>query len=374
MQYSEFGKTGFKISKLGFGAMRLPMHEDEDGKQHVKTDEAIEMIHFAFENGVNYIDTAYVYSGGESEVVVGKALKGWRDKVKVATKLPTWQCEKKEDFRILLEEQLEKLDVDCIDFYHFHGLGKGNWEGVILKHDYLSEAEKARDEGLIEHLCFSFHDDPGVMKEIIDGGNFASVLCQYNLLDRANEDSIAYAREKGVGVVAMGPVGGGQLAYPLDYLENAIPESGSCAEIALRFVLANENVNCALSGMGSMRMVEENVAIASTSGPLTGEQIALVEKAVEERKALAELYCTGCGYCMPCPQNVDIPGVFSAMNLDRVYKMPEHARRKYRNLNKKDGSKRNASACVECGTCEPKCPQKIPIIKQLKETDKALSE
>src|SRR3990172_2433813 len=293
MQDRDFGATGLKISALGFGAMRLPTKED-----HVDEEKAIEALHRAFELGVNYVDTAFMYNGGESETVVGKALKGWRDKVVLSTKNPnsgddggTW--------RKTLEKQLQKLDVDRIDVYHMHGI---NWklfeDNIVKPGGPLEAARKAQSEGLFTYLSFSFHDTPENLIRLIDTGEYTSVTCQYNLLDRANEPGIAHARRKGMGVVIMGPVGGGRLGAPSPDIQKLIPGgSKSTPEMAIRFVLSNPNVTCALSGMGSLQMVEENCATASREEPLSEVERAAILAQLEEKKKLAELYCTGCNYC-----------------------------------------------------------------------------
>jgi len=368
MQYREFGSTGQKISMLGFGAMRLPMVET-DGEKHVDADQSIEMIHYAFEAGVNYIDTAYPYCNGESEIIVGRALKGWRDKVMVSTKMPTWQVERTSDYRRFLEEQLRKLDVDYIDFYHFHGLNKERYENVVLRHDLIREARKAKDEDLIKYISFSFHDTPQVLKELIDTGFFETLLCQYNLIDRSNEEALAYAKRKGLGTVVMGPVGGGRLAgLPGEIASKADIKVESSAELALRFVFANRDVDCALSGMSNIGMVQENVAVAGNETPLTEEELEALEQMMDENKRLANLYCTGCEYCLPCPQEINIPRIFEAMNYYRIYGLKEHARSIY------NGLEVRADACVECGQCEEKCPQNIDIRKQLKECAEVFSD
>ena len=365
MQYRNFGKTGLRISALGFGAMRLPMKGE-----HVDEDKAIETIHRAFELGVNYIDSAYFYNNHESEMVVGKALKGWRDKIIVSTKNPDGSVDAA-TWRKVLEEQLRKLDVDKIDVYHFHGLNWSEFEDHITRPGGAMEAaRKAQDEGLFTYLSFSFHDSPEALVKLVDTGEFTSVTCQYNLLDRANEPGIARAHEKGMGVVIMGPVGGGRLGAPSPEIQQLLPGgSKSTPEIALRFVLSNPNVSCAISGMSEVKMVEENCATASREEPLSQEERAAVLAQLEEKRKLAELYCTGCEYCLPCPHGVDIPKNFSAMNAYRVYGLKDHAARRYRELAEKNAS---AAFCEECGQCEPKCPQKIPIIDQLKETEKTL--
>lgn len=367
MQYRKFGNTGVSISSLGFGAMRLPEFE-KDGKWHVDEDKSIRMIHRAFDLGVNYIDTAYGYCHGNSEYVVGKALNGYRDKVNLSTKMPTWLVKETGDYRRLLEEQLRKLGVEYIDFYHFHGLGKQRWEDTVLKFNLLKEAQKAKDEGLIKHISFSFHDKPEVLKELIDAGIFETVLCQYNLLDRSNEEAIAYAREKGVGTVIMGPVAGGRLAAPSEIITRSVKgEVKSTPEVALRFVLGNPNVSCALSGMNSMEMVEENAKVASIEEPLTKEEWDKINAMLAETKKLADLYCTGCNYCTPCPQGIRIPEVFSMMIRHKVFALTESAKREFKRLGIDEWLGKSPVDCIECGVCETKCPQNIKIREQLKQ-------
>lgn len=374
MIYRDFGKTGVKVSVLGFGAMRLPSIE-KNGENHVDEEKSIEMIHKAFEEGVNYIDTAYMYCYGESEVVVGKALKGWRDKVYVSTKVPTWNIEKRDDYRRFLEEQMKKLDVDYIDFYHFHSLDNEKFEQKVLGFKLIEEAEKAKSEGLIKHISFSFHDKPEIMKKIIDTGFFETVLCQYNILDRSNEEAIKYAREKGVGVAVMGPVGGGRLEKADELVNVFAGKYKSGPEIALRFVFSNENVSVALSGMGTIEMVEENCKVASDGNFLSSQDRKILEEWINERKKKNEIPCTGCRYCMPCPSGVAIPDIFNIMNYYRVYGLLDFAKKSYGNIGKRENDERKqADACVECGQCEEKCPQKIEIIKLLKEIHKTLSQ
>lgn len=368
MIYKEFGKTGAKVSALGFGAMRLPMIE-KDGRKYVDEDKAIQIIHRAFELGVNYIDTAPYYCESLSEAAVGKALKGWRDKVYVSTKNPIENASG-DDFRKRLEKSLKNLDVDSIDFYHMWGI---NWnaykDSIDVPNGPLQAAYRAKEEGLIKHMSFSFHDAPENMIKIIDTGNFETVLCQYNLLDRSNEASIAHAHEKGMGVVIMGPVGGGRLGAPSPVIQDMLKgKAKSTAEMALRFVLANPNVTVALSGMSSLEMVEENAAVASIEGTLSSEEMKRIEEMLEENRRLSELYCTGCNYCMPCPSGVNIPHIFRLMNYNRVYGLKDYATDEYAKL-----LDHSASACLECGACESKCPQHLEIINQLKQSHAALS-
>lgn len=366
MQYRDFGNTGIKISALGFGAMRLPTKED--GK--VDVDNAIKVIHRAFELGVNYIDTAHGYHRGESEVVVGEAVRSWNGRVHVSTKNPCREPSG-DAWREMLDISYKRLGLEQIDFLHFHGL---RWESFtnIMKvpNGPLEAALKARDEGLFKYLSFSCHDKPENMKKLIDTGLFATMTVQYNILDQANTEMIAYAREKGMGVVIMGPVGGGRLAAPSDRVESLVPGAKSNPEIAFRFVLANPNVSTAISGMNTIAMVEENAATASRSETLSAEEKERIAASLQEVKKLTDLYCTGCGYCVPCPNQVNIPRNFMLMNHYRVWGLKDYARNMYAGLGdseRKSGMGKKASECVECGECEPKCPQNIPIIEQLKE-------
>jgi hypothetical protein len=371
MQYRVLGRTGLKVSALGFGGMRF---RTADG--HVDEELAIASLRRALDLGVNYFDSAVGYCESESEAVMGKALKGRRADVVISTKYPTWNpyTKKADDCRRILEQSLTRFGVDSIDIYHMHSV---NWESaqeVLLPGGAMDGARTAKQEGLIRHLAFSFHDDAKRMIDIIDAApDFEVVTCQYNLLDRSNEESIAYAHEKGLGVVIMGPVAGGRLGFPSEHLMSMLPGgTKSSPELALRFVLSNPNVTVALSGMNTVEMVEENAATAGREEPLSADERERVLAMLEENRRLADLYCTGCGYCMPCPNGVNIPECFRLMNLHRVYGLTEPARQQYGRLGEEGNM--NADACLECGQCEPKCPQRIPIIEQLKETHKALAK
>jgi len=370
MVYNTFGNTGYKVSALGFGAMRLPMIEVK-GEQVVDEDKAVPLMRRAIELGVNYIDSAPYYCEKHSEAAVGKAIKGFRDKVYISTKNPI-ENSSGDDWMKRLENSLQKMDVDYIDFYHFWGIkleSFKSWQG--LEYGPIEAARKAKEQGLIKHISFSFHDDAKNMPEIIDSGLFESVLLQYNLLDRSNEDNIIYARSKGLGVVVMGPIGGGRLGAPSQVIQGLLEKKPkSTAEMAMRFVLANPNVDISLSGMENIAMLEENVEIASRTGHLTEDEKARVVEMMTENSRLAELYCTGCNYCLPCPQNINIPHIFGIMNNHKVYELTEHAKKQYAEVVNGTGWIKSADAtkCTDCGVCEAKCPQNLPITKQLKET------
>ncbi len=371
MKYRKFGNTGVMVSALGFGTMRLPEYE-KNGTRIVNEEKSIEILHRAFDLGVNYIDSAYGYCGGKSEIIAGKALKGYRDQVYVSTKSPIMSITKKSDYRRILEEQLKKLDVESIDFYHFHSLNKNLWENTVLKFNLIEDAQRAKEEGLIKHISFSFHDKPEVLIQLIDTGLFETLLCQYNLLYQANKDAIAYANKKGVGVAIMGPIAGGRLASRSEIIEKSLGgKAKSTAEVALRFVLSNPNVSVALSGMNSIEMVEENAAVASLDNPLSDEEINRINEILEENRKLAELYCTGCEYCLPCPNGIQIPRIFTILNYYKVYGLKDYAKKEFAKVGKEESYGSSPLDCAECGNCEEKCPQNIKIREKLKE---AISE
>jgi predicted aldo/keto reductase-like oxidoreductase len=355
MQYRPFGNTGVMVSALGFGAMRLPTEEET----------AVHLVQKAIDLGVNYVDTAPGYLKGQSEVFVGKAIKNIRNKVYLSTKNPIENASA-DDWWKRMEASLERLDTDYIDFYHMWGI---NWEvysdRIVAENGPLKAARRAQEEGIIKHLCFSFHDIPENMIKLIDTGEFETVLCQYNLLDRANEEAMAHARERGLGVAVMGPVGGGRLSTPSQAIGGLIGNNSvGTPEVALRFVLANPNVSVALSGMSTDEMIEQNVRIASMTQPLGADEKESIEASLLRFAELSKLYCTGCNYCMPCPMGVKIPRVFELMNLHRVWGLTDTAKSGYQKLVKKGGS---VDPCVLCGNCESKCPQEIKIIEQLQE-------
>jgi len=260
MEYRDIGKTGIKASLLGFGAMRLPTERIE-GEEFVRHEESLQLILKGFEKGINIIDTAYPYCNKQGEKIVGEALKNWKEKnrdsrIYLSTKFPTWMATGRGDYRKYLEEQLKALDTDFIDFYHFHTVNSELFEEKILKFKLIEEAQKAKSEGLIKHICFSFHDTPAVMKKIIDTGAFEAVLCQYNILDRVNEEAMGYARKKGLGVFIMGPLAGGRVP------DLSVPGIES---IALKFIFSNPEVSVVFSGMQKIQDVIENAAVASLS-------------------------------------------------------------------------------------------------------------
>jgi len=364
MQYRRFGKLDWEVSVLGFGVMRLPLVDKETGK--VDEPEAIRMMRYAVDQGVNYIDTAYPYHAGQSEVIVGNTLKdGYREKVKVATKLPVWLVEAEEGFDRHLNEQLERLQIEKIDFYLLHGLNSSSWPKV-RDLGVIRWAEGAIADGRFDYLSFSFHDNFEAFKQIVDDyDNWALAQVQYNYMDvdhQAGRRGVEYAANKGLAVVVMEPIRGGRLAKaPGSVAEvwESATQKRSPAEWALLWVWNQPEVSVALSGMSTMKQVVENVALADRARPgiLTAEELALVDQAREAYKGLAPIPCTNCRYCMPCSSGVEISRIFQMYNEAMMYENPRAARWAYGELKEEQ----RADQCTECGECMDACPQEMDI-------------
>jgi predicted aldo/keto reductase-like oxidoreductase len=380
MQYRKFGKLNIQVSALGFGCMRLPTVGEDAAV--IDEPEATRMLRHAIDQGVNYLDTAYGYHGGNSERVLGRALQdGYRHKVHLATKMPVWLAKKAEDFDRLLDEQLQKLQTDHIDFYLLHALNAHVWPTVRdLK--VTAWAERAIAQGKIRHFGFSFHDKFEVFKGILNDYDGWSVCqLQYNYVDeniQAGRQGVQYAAAKGLGVVVMEPVRGGRLAAPprpvVEILQRAKTHR-TPADWALQWVWNQPEVSLALSGMSTMQQVLENLASANTSEPgsLSKEELAIVAEAREKLRTLFPIPCTDCRYCMPCPNGVWIPFNLDLYNRAIVYEQLESARKSY-NEPRRPGEDVRAAACIECRKCEDLCPQKIPIADWMKKIHEVLGE
>ena len=373
MNFTMLGKTGLRVSRLGFGAMRLPM-QGEGEQARVNRELAIPLLRRAVELGVTYFDTAVFYCNADSQAALGEALEGGlREKVVVSTKNSYHGTDEKEWWK-LLEDSLKFLRTSYIDVYNHHGVNAKLFKETTLPVQG-KWMQKAKDQGLIRHICLSFHDNADGLREIIRTGYPEVITIQYNLFDRQLEDVIAEAHERGIGVVVMGPVGGGRLGATSETLEALVPGIKRVPELAMRFVLANPNVNVALSGMENLAQLEENVKTCGDATTLTAEHKTLIDEQFVRLKEMAKLYCTGCKYCLPCPKEVQIPAVFEAFNRGRVYGLWQSAKNAYNSIGKHDWNKgARAGACVECGECEKKCPQHIPIMAQLREARAALEE
>jgi predicted aldo/keto reductase-like oxidoreductase len=360
--------------------MRLPTNDKVGSGVNVDEKEAITMIRYAIDEGVNYIDTAYPYHGGNGEIVVGRALKdGYREKVKLATKSPVWALRKAEDFDTYLNEQLKKLQTDHIDFYLLHGLDKQRWTN-ILNLNVLQKAESATKDGRIRNLGFSFHDKYETFKEIIDGYS-GWTLCQiqYNYMDANNQagtKGLKYAASKGLAVVVMEPIRGGRLSNPpkaIQEIFDGYKKRRTPSDWALQWVWNQPEVSVALSGMSTMKQVEENLHSASASAPgsLGSRELQVIERAQKAFRERTAIPCTKCGYCMPCENGVNIPVNLELYNDAIVYDDTSTARMRYTRFMTE---KERASACKQCKKCEEKCPQKIPVSEWMLKVHEVLKE
>jgi predicted aldo/keto reductase-like oxidoreductase len=366
MKYRPFGKLDWSASILGFGAMRFPVL----GGDFAKIDEAkaIGMLRYAIDKGVNYIDTAYAYHMGNSETVVGKALRDdYREKVHIATKMPCWLINSQEDMDKYLSEQLNKLGIGKLDFYLLHGLTGERWE-KLSKLNVLGWAERKMDEGAFDHLGFSFHDSFATLKNILDSYDNWT-LCQilFNYMDanyEAGTKGLKYAASKKIAVIVMEPVAGGRLAMPTGDEIQAVWKKAKItrtpAAWALLWVWNHPEVTVALSGMSNMAQVKENLETARIAEPeiLSREELRLYKEVASKYRQLGFVRCSACKYCQPCPNGVDVPTIISFYNeyfmKDRADAVKEEYRRKVK-------PESQAKRCKRCGKCEELCPQHLPI-------------
>jgi len=377
MQYRTFGKLEWRPSALGFGAMRLPVIDGD--RANIDVAEATRMLRYAIDHGVNYVDTAYPYHARHSETLVGRALQdGYRQRVKLATKLTHRMLKEFEDLDAYLEAQLARLQTDHIDFYLLHGLDEKGWQECRAI-DALKWAEQAMADGRIGHLGFSFHDRFEVFQDIVDaydGWTFCQI--QYNYMDeehQAGTRGLKYAAEKGLAIVVMEPLRGGQLAGTpppeVQALWDRAPRQRTPAEWALQWVWDHPEVSLLLSGMSTMEQVQQNIASACDSGPgtLSDEEKALIAQVRDTTRKLCPIPCTGCEYCLPCPNDVNIPRILQLYNEAFMYNDVELARANYGWVK----AEQRADQCIACGECEEKCPQGISIIEWLEKADRLLS-
>jgi predicted aldo/keto reductase-like oxidoreductase len=375
MKYRRLGNKD--VSALGFGCMRLPVIDGDMSK--INEPLATEMLHYAIEHGVNYVDTAWPYHQHQSEPFVGRALQnGWREKVYLATKLPVWSVEKLEDCDKYLNEQLGKLQTDHIDFYLLHGLDGERWP-KLLGIDIFRFVEKAIADGRIGCIGFSFHDNLDQFKPIIDAYDWTFCQIMYNYMDiefQAGTEGLLYAKSKGVDVIVMEPLRGGKLTKQIpESIQQLLDESGidhTPAELALRWVWNHPEVSCVLSGMSTMEQVVENCRIASEAEPNSMQAIEhdIIRKIRDLYLERTTIPCTDCRYCLPCPEGVNIPQIFNIYNDMHIYGDEKWAKGFYRMFVKAENK---ADMCVECGQCEEQCPQEIEIISELKKAHEALS-
>lgn len=350
--------AGEKVSVLGFGCMRFPLTEPGNAAS-IDEEKSTAMIKRAIDMGVNYFDSAYVYHDGKSESFLAKALGSeLRKKVNIATKCPTWHLKCEEDFDKILDEQLSRLNTDYIDFYLMHALDKDRIE-LVKKFNVIDKLNKAKADGKIRHIGFSFHDDLETFKSIIDltpAWEFCQIQLNYiNTEYQAGLAGLEYAKSKGVDVLIMEPLLGGKLANPSPQVANALSPVKSPVEWAMDFLWNRSEVSLLLSGMGAMEQVEANIGYADKAeiGMLSDGDLEMLRKTKAIYDTMALVPCTKCAYCMPCPFGLDIPKIFEAYNMTAVNRADADAI--YKSIEKK------ADACKKCKKCEQVCPQSIKI-------------
>ncbi|AMD17246.1 aldo/keto reductase [Methanobrevibacter sp. YE315] len=376
MQNRLIKKTGEEISPLGFGAMRLPL---KNGK--IDRDKAKELIYYAIDNGVNFIDTAYLY--GDSESFLGEILTDEiKSKVKICTKLPTINVRKYDDMENIFEEQLKRLRLDCIDYYLIHAV---DLKAInrLFKRDLIKFIDKIKSEGKIKYVGFSYHGPKDEFEAIIDSYDWDVVMVQYNYFDenvQASMEGIEYAASKGMGVFVMEPLKGGILAGKMpkeaeEIFKKANPNKSN-AQWAFEWVLNNRNVTCVLSGMNSFEQLNENLAIAEKTTPLSMsfEDMETVELVKRVMRNSLKINCSTCGYCVPCPQGVNIPECMKIYNEKYLFNHKGLINQSlidyYQYVGGIMGNEGSAGLCNGCGKCLRKCPQKLDIVSELKKVKK----
>jgi hypothetical protein len=384
MLYRKLGKANLNVSILGFGCMRLPIKNGSgsgssfsDPNKCIDKEETKKMIQYAIDQGVNYFDTAYSYHNGKSEPLLGIAVKGYRDKVMIATKLPVWLVKEEKDFNKFLDEQMKRLGTDYLDVYLLHGLNRQFWS-KMLQLKVFEFLDQILADGRVRHVGFSFHDDVKIFNEIVDSYDWEICQIQYNFFDenyQAGKEGLTYAASKGLGVVVMEPLRGGKLTDQIPAEVQAIWESAqknrTPAEWALRWVWNHPEVSTALSGVSTMGQIIENVRVANEgkSNSLSEKELSIIAQVKEVYRKMLKIDCTGCAYCMPCEAGVDIPSNFSLYNDLFMFKNPEINVTLYNEL---FSPEQRASACIECGKCEEQCPQHLQIQEALKVVHEAL--
>ena len=389
MKYRKMGSLDWKVSALGFGCMRLPPRKIN--KLRAETDKSIEVIRYGIDLGINYIDTAWPYHLGDSEKIIGKALKdGYRDQVYLVTKLPMFLVTNAKHFDSFLKTQMKRLQTDHLDAYLFHALDQDQFN-KIKRLELIKKMENAKKEGLIRSIGFSFHDTLPVYKEIIDYYPWDITQIQYNYMDtavQATTEGLSYAHSKGIAVVVMEPLKGGTLVNPPQEALNIInsaEQKRPPVDWALQFLWNKPEISVVLSGMNTKKMIRENCASADKSGinSLTPQEQKIIEKLTEEFRKKISVPCTSCGYCMPCPQGVNIPQNFACLNnvtLEKSRFRRILTRRTYRKLQTKktkvnhENPNGNATLCIKCRVCEQKCPQKIQIPQELEKVKQELGK
>jgi predicted aldo/keto reductase-like oxidoreductase len=379
MLYRKVPKTGDELSILGFGCMRLPAHANGGG---IDEERAIRQLRSAIDHGVNYVDTAPAYHLGKSEQVLGRALEdGYREKVRLATKLPPWSVRSRDDMDRILDGQLATLKTDHIDYYLLHSLTEESFArlkklGVL---EFLAAAQK---DGRIRNAGFSSHAELPAFKEMVDSYDWTFCQIQYNYLDEKNQagtEGLEYAHGKNLAVMIMEPLRGGNLGGPVPEEVQTIwdesPVKRSPAQWAFRWVWDHPEVTVVLSGMNDEQHIDENLKTAEDACPhsLTKEELHRIAQVRDTYTRLMKVGCTGCGYCMPCPYGVDIPACFSLYNAHHLF--PHDRSAKFQYFGRHGGLMGGVSyagLCRACGKCEKACPQHLPIRDRLRDVSKEM--
>ncbi len=382
MQYRQMPKSEEKLSVLGYGCMRLPTIGGNPAR--IDKEKAMGQIRTAIDNGVNYIDTAWPYHLGHSEKFLGEyVLKdGYRDKVFLATKLPCFFIKKADQFEEIFQKQLEKLQTDHIDYYLMHALNYNTWSKMVDL-GIIDFMDRIKADGRARHIGFSFHSTLGDFKKIVDEYDWEFAQVQYNIIDenfQAGIKGIEYAYDKGLGIIVMEPLRGGSLVTQIPKEIKAIYDKSGFnrtpANWALSFVYNNPKVTLLLSGMNDDEHIKENIEIASSVKPssLSEAEIDVIRKVKDTYLSLLQVGCTGCGYCVPCPAGIDIPGTFKDLNNYHMFKKGKAVMNHilYSGVMTRDGKPHWTSACIDCGACERKCPQSIEVRKEFKHVRKHL--
>lgn len=370
MLYRTMPKIDETLSVLGFGCMRLPTNQDGS----IARKRAINQIRYGIDHGINYLDTAWPYHGGQSEPLVGEALEGgYRDKVNIATKLPSWMVKDRADMDVYLDKQLKLLQTDCIDFYLIHNLNGIMWEGLKGK-EVLDFIDRAKASGKIKYAGFSFHGHVADFKTIVDDYDWEFCQIQYNYLDefhQAGREGLEYAAAQNLGLIIMEGLRGGNLGIPeppseIAALWDSAEKKRTPVEWALRWIWDHPEVAVVLSGMNEESHIEENLIIAGEAvpGSLDEREKDIVHQVSATYKKLMKVNCTGCEYCKPCPEGVNIPAAFEVFNKLHLFKNVAEAKFMYAIRCSgifSGGEVEFASRCVQCGECIEKCPQQIDI-------------
>lgn len=376
MELRNLGTTGMKVSPIGLGLMRLPLADGRQGftsSRGADVDAGVKLIRHAIDLGVNYVDTAFNYLHGESEKVLGKALKdGYRDKVIVATKSPIWMLKEKGDFDSLLAKQMGRLQTDHIDVYLLHCVMKNDWRNKVLPTGAIESLVRAKEDGRVGAIGFSFHDTTDFFKEVVDYAPWDICQLQLNYLDRGFQggfEAARYAASKGMGVISMEPLRGGHLVNVPDRVSEVFAKADiqrTPIEWAFDYLWNNTDISLLLSGMTYPEQIDENLVYAERSSVnmLSASELAVYDRAVEAFHSYDTIPCTGCNYCAGCPEGVAIPYNFQTYNQWVLSGNMERALWEWKTSIPLNGAR--ADACIECGACEERCPQHIEIIDDLK--------